>query len=128
MIERLALVGLGGMLGAILRYGAGGLVHRLFEGRFPLGTLLINTAGCLCIGFLTTMADDRGVLSASARLFLFIGVLGGFTTFSSFGYETLTLWRDGLAGRALLNIGANVVCGLGAVWVGHVIARLLPGG
>lgn len=115
-------------MGAILRYGVGGLIHRLFEGRFPLGTLLVNAAGCLCIGFLSTLADDRGALSASARLFLFIGVLGGFTTFSSFGYETLTLWRDGLAGRALLNVGANVVFGLGAVWIGHVIARLLPGG
>ena len=128
MIARLALVGLGGMIGAIIRYGAGGLVHRLYAGRFPLGTLLINAAGCLAIGFLFTMAEDRGVMSAYARLFVFVGVLGGFTTFSSFGYETFTLWRDGLASRALLNVAANMILGLAAVWVGHVLARLIPGG
>jgi len=128
LIERLALVGLGGMIGALLRYGAGGLVHRLFEGRFPLGTLLVNTAGCLAIGFLFTVAEDRGALSSYARLFVFVGVLGGFTTFSSFGYETFTLWRDGLAARALLNVAFNVILGLGAVWLGHALARTIPGG
>lgn len=128
MLARLALVGLGGMLGAILRYAMGGLVHRLYEGRFPLGTLLVNTAGCLAIGFLFTLAEDRGVMSAYTRLFVFVGVLGGFTTFSTFGYETLSLWRDGMAARALMNIGANTIVGLSAVWLGHVAARLVPGG
>lgn len=128
MLARLALVGLGGMIGAVVRYAMGGLVHKLYEGRFPLGTLLVNTAGCLAIGFLFTLAEDRGVMTANARLFVFVGVLGGFTTFSSFGYETFTLWRDGLAVRALLNITANMCVGLAAVWVGHVIARLIPGG
>ncbi len=128
MIARLALVGLGGMLGAILRYAMGGLVHRLYEGRFPLGTLFVNTAGCLAIGFLFTLAEDRGVMSAFTRLFVFVGVLGGFTTFSAFGYETLALWRDGMAARALLNIGANTAVGLSAVWVGHLVARIVPGG
>lgn len=128
MIERLALVGLGGMLGALLRYGAGGLIHRLFEGRFPLGTLLINVSGCLAIGFLFTLAEDRGALSAYGRIFVFVGVLGGFTTFSTFGYETLTLWRDGMAAKAVLNVTANTTLGLGAVWAGHTLARLLPGG
>jgi len=128
VIARIALVGVGGMIGAMLRYTLGGMVHHLYEGRFPLGTLLVNTAGCLAIGFLFTLADDRGVISANARLFIFVGLLGGFTTFSSFGYETLTLWRDGLATRALLNVGANTIFGLGAVWVGHVMARAIPGG
>jgi CrcB protein len=116
------------MIGAILRYALGGLVHNLYEGRFPLGTLLVNTAGCLAIGFLFTLADDRGILRANARLFVFVGILGGFTTFSSFGYETFTLWRDGMALKALLNVGANTCFGLAAVWAGHVIARLIPGG
>lgn len=128
MLARLALIGLGGMIGAILRYAMGGLVHRLYEGRFPLGTLLVNTAGCLAIGFLFTLAEDRGAMSAYTRLFVFVGVLGGFTTFSSFGYETLTLWRDGMAALALLNVAANTIVGLSAVWVGHVAARLVPGG
>lgn len=128
MFARLTLVGLGGMIGAILRYVIGGLVHRLYEGRFPLGTLLVNTAGCLAIGFLFTLAEDRGVMPANTRLFVFVGILGGFTTFSSFGYETFTLWRDGMAVRALLNITANMCVGLAAVWVGHILARLIPGG
>lgn len=128
MFARLTLVGLGGMIGAILRYAIGGLVHRLYEGRFPLGTLLVNTAGCLAIGFLFTLAEDRGVMPANTRLFVFVGILGGFTTFSSFGYETFTLWRDGMAVRALLNITANMCVGLAAVWVGHILARLIPGG
>lgn len=128
MLARLALVGLGGMIGAVLRYAVGGLVHRLYEGRFPFGTLLVNSAGCLAIGFLFTLAEDRGVMTANTRLLVFVGVLGGFTTFSSFGYETFTLWRDGLAVKALLNITANMCVGLAAVWAGHVIARLIPGG
>lgn len=128
MFARLTLVGLGGMIGAILRYAIGGLVHRLYEGRFPLGTLLVNTAGCLAIGFLFTLAEDRGVMPANTRLFVFVGILGGFTTFSSFGYETFTLWRDGMAVRALLNITANMCAGLAAVWMGHILARLIPGG
>jgi CrcB protein len=115
------------MIGALLRYAGGGLVHRLYEGRFPLGTLLINAAGCLVIGFLFTLAEDRGVLSAHARLFVFVGILGGFTTFSSFGYETFTLWRDGLAAKSMLNVAANVMLGLLAVWLGHLLARLIPG-
>jgi CrcB protein len=122
---RVALVGIGGMLGAIARYAAGGLVHRLYPGRFPLGTLLINIAGCFVLGLLATLATDRGVLSASLRMFLFIGVLGGFTTFSSFGYETMTLWQDGLWWPALLNVAASVILGLGAVWAGHAVARLV---
>ena len=122
---RVVLVGIGGMLGAIARYAAGGLVHRMYPGRFPLGTLLINIAGCFALGLLATLATDRGVLSASTRIFLFIGVLGGFTTFSSFGYETLVLWQDGLGWAAFLNVAASMVLGLGAVWAGHACARLI---
>ena len=122
---RVVLVGCGGMLGAIARYAAGGLVHKLYPGRFPLGTLLINIVGCFVLGLLATLAADRGVLSASVRLFLFIGVLGGFTTFSSFGYETLTLWQDGLSWPAFFNVAASMILGLGAVWAGHALARLV---
>jgi CrcB protein len=113
------------MLGAVARYALGGLVHRLYDGAFPLGTLAVNTLGCIVIGLLTTLADDRGVLSSHLRLFLFIGILGGFTTFSSFGYETFTLLRDGLLRTAFANVVANTVLGLGGVWLGHVGARLL---
>lgn len=69
-------VAVGGMLGAVARYALGGLVHRLYDGAFPLGTVVVNTLGCLVIGLLTTFADDRGLLSSQLRLFLFIGILG----------------------------------------------------
>lgn len=118
-------VAVGGMLGAVARYVLGGLIHRAYPGTFPLGTLVINVLGCIVIGLLTTLADDRGVLSPQMRLFLFIGVLGGFTTFSTFGYETFALLRDGWFRAAITNMLANVVLGLGGVWLGHIGARLL---
>ena len=118
-------VAAGGMLGAVARYALGGLVHRLYGGAFPLGTLVVNTLGCIVIGLLSTLADDRGLLSSHLRLFLFIGILGGFTTFSSFGYETFALLRDGLLRAAFTNVLANVFLGLLGVWLGHAGARLL---
>ena len=128
-MEKLLLVGLGGFLGATLRYGIGGLIGRLKAGwTFPLETLLINVAGCLAIGALTGWAESRGVFSGATRAFLFIGVLGGFTTFSSFGYETFQLMRDGQWSPAMLSVALQVVLGLGAVWAGHRLSLLAWGG
>jgi len=90
MLTRAALVGFGGFIGSVARYLMAGAVHRVADrALFPSGTLAVNVLGCLAIGFLGGLAESRGVLSASARLFLLIGVLGGFTTFSSFGFETM---------------------------------------
>src|SRR6266513_29637 len=95
-LEKVLLVGLGGFLGSVLRYGIGGLIGRMKTGwTFPLETLLINASGCLVLGFLAGLNESRGVFSGSTRAFLFIGLLGGFTTFSTFGYETVQLLRDG---------------------------------
>ena len=125
-MARFLLVGLGGFLGSVLRYGTGGLVHRLAgQALFPWGTLVVNGLGCLVIGFLGGLAEMRGVLSGEARLFLFIGVLGGFTTFSSFGYETYHLVRDGQSAWAAANVLSQVLLGLAAVWAGDLAARLL---
>lgn len=118
-----ALVGAGGMVGALARYGLGGLVHRMAPlASFPIGTLVVNLAGCFAIGVLAGMADFQQKLGPELRTFLFIGVLGGFTTFSTFGFETVALLRDGEIGRALLNVGVQVVAGLGLVWAGYEIA------
>lgn len=123
-MEKLMLVALGGALGSMLRYGLGGLIGRLKAGwTFPLETLLINVAGCLAIGLLAGLGEARGVFSASARAFLLIGLLGGFTTFSSFGYETFQLLRDGQWPAAMLSTSLQVVLGIGGVWLGHAIAR-----
>jgi len=121
---KLLLVGLGGALGSMLRYGVGGLVGRLKAGwTFPLETLLINVSGCLVIGLLAGLGESRGVFSAPTRAFMLIGVLGGFTTFSTFGYETFQLLRDGQWPAAMLSTSLQVVLGIGGAWLGHAIAR-----
>src|SRR5438552_17389836 len=124
-MEKVLLVGLGGFLGSVLRYGIGGLVGRMKAGwTFPLETLLINVFGCLVLGFLAGLNESRGVLSGSTRAFLFIGLLGGFTTFSTFGYETLQLMRDGQWQAASVSTALQVGLGIGGVWAGDALARL----
>lgn len=117
------LVGSGGFAGALLRYSLGGLVHRLLPlAAFPYGTLAVNLVGCLVIGALAGLADARQVFSPELRTFVFIGVLGAFTTFSTFGYETFAMLRDGEALHALANVGLHLVLGLGLVWLGYSVA------
>jgi CrcB protein len=118
------LVALGGALGAMARYGLGGWIHR-YVSTFPAGTLTINVLGCFVIGGVLYLTVDRPTLSPEARLFLAIGVLGGFTTFSTFGYETFEMLRDGAVVPALANAGASVGLGLLAVWLGHVTASAI---
>jgi len=118
-----ALVGSGGFAGAILRYALGGLVHRAAPmTTFPLGTLAVNLAGCLSIGVLAGMADSRQLLGPEARTFALIGLLGGFTTFSTFGYETLALVRAAEYARASANVCLHLILGLGLVWLGFSLA------
>ncbi|MBI5836831.1 MAG: fluoride efflux transporter CrcB [Candidatus Eisenbacteria bacterium] len=121
---RLLLVGLGGALGSMARYLVGGLVGRMRGGAsFPFETLLVNVTGCLVIGLLAGLAESRGLFSGATRAFLFIGVLGGFTTFSTFGYETFQLARGGEGVAALASVALHLVLGLGAVWAGFALAR-----
>lgn len=125
VIKQLLLVGGGGFLGSVSRYLLGGWVHRWTGvAGFPVGTLAVNLLGCLAIGWLAGLAEARQVLTAEVRLFLLIGFLGGFTTFSSFGWETLSMARGGETLPALGNAGLNLAGGLGAVWVGLALARV----
>jgi CrcB protein len=124
-MEKVLLVGLGGGLGSILRYGLGGLIGRMKAGwTFPLETLLINVVGCLVIGLLSGLSESRGVFSGTTRAFLFIGLLGGFTTFSTFGYETFQLMRDGQWSVAGTSVTLQLVLGIGGVWAGTALSRL----
>lgn len=125
-MTHILLVGAGGFLGAVARYLLGGWVYRVlpFAG-FPYGTLAVNLLGCLLIGFLSGLAEARQVLGPEARMFLLIGFLGSFTTFSTFGYETMALARDAEYAGALANIGVHVAAGLVAVWAGGVLSRFL---
>jgi CrcB protein len=116
------LVGTGGFLGACLRFAVAGLVQRLDPlARFPYGTLTVNVLGCLAIGLLGGLGESRQIFGPGARLVLFIGLLGGFTTFSTFGFESFALLREGENLKALVNLTASVVLGLGAVWAGYAM-------
>lgn len=117
------LVGLGGFVGAVCRYALSGAVHRgLPETTFPVGTLVVNLLGCLLIGYLAGLADSRQLFAPEFRLFAFIGLLGGFTTFSTFGYETVALARDAGFGQAVVNVGLHVILGLVMVWLAYGMA------
>ena len=119
----ISLVALGGAVGSVSRYLLGVWIQSASQSvDFPFGTLTVNLVGCFVIGFLSQLAETRGVFTPETRGLVFIGVLGGFTTFSSFGNDTLNLLRDGETVNALLNIGANVIFGLALVWVGRTVA------
>jgi CrcB protein len=122
-MRNLLLVGAGGFLGSAARYVVSAWGTQLSHaGRFPVGTLLVNVSGCLLIGFLAGLAEHAHLFSPSARLFLLTGFLGGYTTFSAFGYETWFLGREALVGAALANVGLQVSLGLFAVVLGSRLA------
>jgi CrcB protein len=122
----IVMVGIGGFIGSVMRYLIGGYVQQVTRSiGFPSGTLAVNMLGCFTIGFLSQLAENRGVFSSESRAFVFIGILGGFTTFSSFGNETLNLARDGEMLHAVANIGLNVFLGLSAVWLGRTLSYMI---
>ncbi len=122
-VNKYTLVMVGGAFGSLLRYLLGGWGQSLTGGTFPLGTLLVNVLGCLAIGTLNLVLAERVPIPTEVRVGLTVGVLGGFTTFSSFGWETLALANDGQAFRAFLNVLLNVALGLLAVWCGYRLAE-----
>jgi CrcB protein len=119
------LVFIGGGLGACARYWLSGFVFRWVEPNFPYGVLIVNILGCLVIGFLMTGFEERFMINPSLRIFLTIGILGGFTTFSSFSYETISLIKDGEFFYASANIGASVILCLTASYFGSVLGKLI---
>ncbi len=125
-MNRILWVGLGGFIGAVLRYGVSGWVQKWSGSvNFPHGTLAVNLLGCLMIGLLSQLTESRSVFTSETRLFVFIGVLGAFTTFSTFSNETMNLLLDGEDFFALSNVAVQVGGGLGMVWLGRVLVRLM---
>jgi fluoride exporter len=121
-------VGIGGFIGSVFRYLLGGLIQDWSKrDDFPVGTLAINLIGCLIIGVLSQLSEARGAFSPETRAFVFVGILGGFTTFSAFGNETLNLWRDRETFLALVNVTGHIVLGLGMVWLGRNLGHLIWG-
>jgi len=122
-VGKFLLAGVGGFLGSVLRYSVSGFVQGLSRSiDFPYGTLAVNLLGCFAIGFLSQLAETRGIFTAETRTLVFIGVLGGFTTFSAFGNETINLWREGEGLLAAVNVAAHLVLCLGAVWLSRALA------
>jgi len=124
-MRNVLIIGTGGAIGAVLRY----LVifsTQSFKEKLPLplGTLLVNVCGCLLIGILATLAESGQVLTPESRNFLIVGILGAFTTFSTFGYESITLLNKGNLLHFFGNLTAQLVLGLGAVWLGINLVRV----
>lgn len=121
---RLLLIGLGGAVGSVLRYLLSGAVQSGTGATlFPIGTLVVNLIGCFVIGVLSELSESRGVLSAETRGLLVVGLVGGFTTFSTFANESLSAMRDRAMLIAASNVVLSVVLGLAAVWAGRVLAH-----
>jgi fluoride exporter len=118
-------IAVGGAIGSLARYALAGLVHRFVPPYFPCGTFVVNVVGCLVFGGIFGLAEHRFVLGPTARAFLLIGLLGGFTTFSSFTFETFQLLRDGEVALAALNAAGQVLVGLVAFWVGVAATRVM---
>ncbi len=120
------LVGAGGFVGSILRYAVSGGVHRMIPfTSFPIGTFVVNAVGCLLIGLAAGLAETRQLIGPEMRLFLLIGLLGGFTTFSTFGYEAFGLLRNGENVRVFLYVAGHLTIAFAAVWAGRSVSLIL---
>jgi len=124
-VNQLLAIAIGGAVGATLRFIVSTNVHRLLGRDFPYGTLTVNVLGSLLMGFLFIMLVERQISSIELRSGLLFGVLGAFTTFSSFSFETLALLESGDWAKALINVFMSVTCCLLATWVGLGIGRQL---
>jgi CrcB protein len=117
-VQQILLVGLGGFLGSIARYKLGGLVlYHTMDWRFPLGTFVVNVLGCMVAGVLAGLVERHSLFSPDTRVLLFTGLIGGFTTFSAFGVETVFLLRRGEVAIAFSYVALSLFCGLGALWL-----------
>lgn len=120
------LVGLGGFIGSVFRYWLSGYVQQMtINNVFPIGTLAVNVIGCFMIGIFSQIGEEHGILTVEARLLMVTGFLGGFTTFSAFGNETINLLREGRALLAMGNIAGHILLGIGAVWLGRFFISLI---
>lgn len=118
------IVTIGGGFGSAARYLVSTWAAARFGAEFPYGTLIVNIVGCFIIGAFVTMTTERLIISPYWRLFVTVGIVGGFTTFSSFSYETMHLLQETDVLRAFYNVGLNVIVGFSATWLGIGLARL----
>ena len=122
-MKSIFLIGIGGFIGSIMRYLIYIWTQSLFkELSFPLGTLIVNISGCLLLGLLNGWAENHQFFTLQIRLFMFVGLLGSYTTFSTFSYQTIEMIQSGHSYQALLNVAIQVIVGLFAAFIGFQIA------
>jgi fluoride exporter len=124
-MQKTIFIAFAGLVGTLTRYWLSGFVARQYGETFPWGTLVVNLVGSFLAGAVYYLADERFLMSPTLRTIILIGLLGGLTTFSSYGLQTFTLLRDGEIGLATLNIALSNVLGLFMVWAGYVVFKAL---
>ena len=126
-MNKFFLIGAGGFFGSILRYFLSGVVYRLFSSKplLPYGTLFVNITGCFLIGLISGLVENRQLMKPELRLFIMIGLLGGFTTFSTFAFESFGYLRDAEFMPFFLNTTLHVVLGVVAVWLGYACSEIM---
>jgi fluoride exporter len=123
-MQKTILIAMAGATGTLLRYWLAGVVAKQYGETFPWGTLAVNLIGCLVAGAVFGLTEERFLVSDTVRTVILIGLLGGFTTFSAYGLQTLTLLRDGSFGLAILNVVTSNILGLFMAWIGYVLGKV----
>ena len=124
-LQQTIFIALAGLTGTLIRYWLATFVARQYGENFPWGTLIVNLIGSFLAGAIYHLAEERPVISPTLRTIILIGLVGGVTTFSSYGLQTFTLLRDGQIGLATLNVAASNVLGLLMVWAGYIVFKLI---
>jgi CrcB protein len=124
-MQRIIFVGVAGLVGTLGRYWLSGLIARRYGETFPWGTLVVNALGCFVTGAVYYVSEERFLVSPTVRSVILIGLLGGFTTFSSYGLQTFTLLREGEFGLAVMNVTLSNVLGLLLIWAGYTLMKAL---
>lgn len=125
MLRTILIVGSGGFIGSVMRYLVQVLMEKTLTSLFPWGTLIANVSGCFIIGMVFALAEKGNMLSAEWRLFMAVGVCGGFTTFSSFAYNNFMMIREKAFTELFLNVGGSLFLGIAAVYVGIILIRVI---
>lgn len=125
MLRNLLIVGTGGFIGSVMRYLVQVFVEKELTTTFPWGTFVANIAGSFIIGVVFAFAEKGNVLSAEWRMFLAVGICGGFTTFSSFAYNNLTMIKEHSFGQLLWNVGGSLFFGILAVYIGFILVKAI---